>query len=223
MNNDNIDYYDESYYAWQRKISIFGGKANCFKFKDSVLQSDTVVDFGCGGGFLLNNIIAKKKIGIEPNVNAHQDIVANGAFPYKSVVDCIEANGTEFADVIISNHALEHTTNPLGEITELLKLLKPGGKIHFVVPCDSIRYKWKPNDINQHLFSWSPMNLGNLFTAAGYIVQHVGACYHKWPKHYLRIQKIFGWKLYHLICKIYCHYERSWFQTEVIATKETNS
>jgi len=51
------------------------------------------------------------------------------------------------ADVIISNHALEHTLHPLQELEALLPKLKPGGKVVFVVPCESIARKHKPDDI----------------------------------------------------------------------------
>ena len=216
---DTVKYYDAKYYAWQKEISSFGGIANTFKFEDSIKKTDTLVDFGCGGGFLLSFLNAHLKIGIEPNTDAHADITANNVIPFSTTADCIKEYGHNFADVIISNHALEHTTNPLQELMNLHDLLKKGGNINFVVPCDSIRYKYRSNDINQHLFSWSPMNLGNLFTHAGFSVISSKPCYHKWPRQYLTIQKVFGWSIFHFIARFYCHLERSWFQTQIIATK----
>lgn len=46
-------HYDAEYFNWQKNIGAFGGWANSFKFKNSISKSDTVIDFGCGGGFLL--------------------------------------------------------------------------------------------------------------------------------------------------------------------------
>jgi 2-polyprenyl-3-methyl-5-hydroxy-6-metoxy-1,4-benzoquinol methylase len=80
----------------------------------------------------------------------------NGIRHFSSSVEALDHLGSGVADVIISNHALEHTLNPLQEIKNLRRLLKTGGTIHFVIPCDSINYEYDPKDINYHLFSWSP-------------------------------------------------------------------
>lgn len=62
------NYYDNEYYNnYQREIGEFGGKANIFKFKKYISTNDSVLDFGCGGGFLLNNLDYKYKVGIEIN------------------------------------------------------------------------------------------------------------------------------------------------------------
>ena len=60
-------YYDADYFEWQKDIGLFGGWANAHKFRASVSKEDTVVDFGCGGGFLLAHLECKRRIGIEPN------------------------------------------------------------------------------------------------------------------------------------------------------------
>ena len=70
-------------------------------------------------------------------------------------------------DVLISNHALDHTLNPLQELKTLLHKVRKGGKVVFFVPCDSIRVKYKPKDVNHHLYTWNLMCLGNLFADAG--------------------------------------------------------
>ena len=51
------DYYNEKYFNdYQKKIGEFGGIANTFKFKKYIKASDSILDFGCGGGFLLKNL-----------------------------------------------------------------------------------------------------------------------------------------------------------------------
>ena len=217
--DSSAEYYDEKYFSWQKNIGEFGGKANTFKFIKSVGKDFTLIDYGCGGGFLLKNLDAKNKIGIELNINAHKLIKENGAEPFVSAQECQKNLGQRFADLIISNNALEHTLNPYDEIQKLYPLLKQGGKIHFIVPLDSINYKWKPNDVNNHLYSWSPMNLGKLFLESGFEVVSVKPYIHKWPPFYRRIQSIFGWKIFNLVCRIYGKIERSWFQIEIIAVK----
>jgi SAM-dependent methyltransferase len=214
---DVSDYYDSDYFNWQKNIGAFGAWANAYKFKGSIKSSDTVVDFGCGGGFLLNKLDCASRIGIDPNVSVAEVVNKFNIKHFITPVDAIQDLGKGIVDVIISNHALEHTLNPLQELKNLKLLLKEGGTIHFFVPCDSINYKYNPNDINFHLFSWSPQNLGNLFTAAGYKVDYVRPYIHKWPPFYSKIA-LLGWPIFNLVSRIYGRLERTCGQVEVKAT-----
>ena len=108
---------------------------------------------------------------------------------------------------------------PLDELKALKNKLKYGGKIIFVVPCESISYDYKPNDINHHLYSWSPMCIGNMFTEAGYSLIESRAYIHKWPPKYQLIAKIGGRRLFELACRIYGRIERSWFQVRAIGER----
>lgn len=216
--SNSSSYYDADYFNWQKNIGAFGGKANSFKFVNSIKPHDTVLDFGCGGGFLLSNIDCKRKIGIEPNIATKETLQKFDIEHFENSLQCIELLGSSSVDVIISNHALEHTLNPLEEIKTLHTLLKEGGIAHFFIPLDSIKYAYNPDDINYHLFSWSPQNLGNLFKEAGFQVLHVGPYHHKWPPHFEKIAKL-GWPIFHLACRIYARIERKWFQVELIAKK----
>jgi len=212
-------HYDSEYFAWQKDMGSFGGKANTFKFLKSIKKDDCVVDFGCGGGFLLKNLECRRKIGIEINLSASKTIQQNGVEWFDSAQSLIDQAGEGFADVIISDNVLEHTPCPLFELKSLRSILKKNGIIHFVVPCDNISLKYKPNDINNHLYSFSPMNLGNLFTEAGYTVQKVKPYIHKWPPYYRAIQNIFGWRIFNIFCRVYGRIDRDWYQVEIIATK----
>ena len=214
------EYYDSDYFDWQKNIGAFGGWANAYKFKNSIKKTDTVVDFGCGGGWLLKNLECEKRIGIEPNPSAAENIKKFGIRHFTTPIQALNELGENCVDVIVSNNALEHTLNPLQEIKNLKSLLKTGGTIHFVVPCDSIDYEYNAKDINYHLFSWSPQNLGNLFTEAGYSVEYVRPYINKWPPFYSKIAKL-GWPIFNIACRVYGRIERTWFQVEIKATKIT--
>lgn len=208
-------HYDEEYFNWQASIGEFGGWANLTKFSNYISKDDEVLDFGCGGGFLLKNLNCKKKIGVEINHNAAENAKKNGVEVYSSSNDVPD----DYVDVIISNNALEHTFQPLDELKTLYKKLKYGGKIIFVVPCESISYRFQHNDINRHLYSWSPMCLGNLFIEAGFSLLESKPYIHKWPPRYKLIAKIGGRGLFELACRSYGRIERSWFQVRAIAEK----
>ena len=160
------NYYNEDYFNdYQKKIGQFGGKANLFKFKDDIKKTDNVLDFGCGGGFLLSNIECNYKAGIEINPIARKYCIHNLEIDCFSSISEVE---DEKFDVIISNHALEHCERPFDIIKELKLKLKLGGKLIIVVPLDSFKYKFKTDDVNKHLYSFSPMNLGNILQMNGY-------------------------------------------------------
>jgi SAM-dependent methyltransferase len=208
-------HYDNQYFDWQASIGEFGGWANQSKFAKYVSATSKVLDFGCGGGFLLKNLRCGQRVGVEVNPAAAESARKNGVEVFGRVEDVPD----NYVDVIISNNALEHTLQPLEELKSLYKKLKPEGKIVFVVPCESISYGYKSNDINHHLYSWSPMCLGNLFSEAGFSVLESKAYIHKWPPKYKLIAGVGGRPLFDLACRIYGRIARSWFQVRVVAEK----
>lgn len=209
-------YYDENYFDWQKNIGAFGGLINKRKFEKYISPEHCVIDFGCGGGFLLSNINCKEKLGVELNESARENAKRLGI----KAVGNIDEVSNEWADIIISNNALEHTYHPLTELKNLYPKLKKGGKIIFVAPCENISYLYSPNDINQHLYSWSPMCMGNLFTLAGFRVIESKPYMHKWPPRYMMWRKILGETLFHSLCKLWGRLERTWFQVRVVAIKD---
>lgn len=217
MSNTVSRHYADKYFNWQSSIGEFGGWANQSKFTEYISDNDRVLDFGCGGGYLLKNIKCAKKVGVEVNPAAIETARKNGVEIFSSVEEVPDG----YVNIIISNNALEHTLYPLAELMLLYKKLVGGGKIIFVVPCESIFYKYRVNDVNHHLFSWSPMCIGNLFTEAGFSVIESKPYIHKWPPRYHLIAKIGGRNLFEIACRIYGRIERSWFQVRVIATKES--
>lgn len=208
-------HYDEDYFEWQKKIGEFGGWANQTKFQDYIKESDSILDFGCGGGFLLDNLKAKKKVGVEINPDAVENARKKGLEIYTDAEDV----PNDYIDVVISNNALEHTLNPLEELKELYKKIKVGGKIVLVVPCDSISYKYSQNDIHNHLYSWSPMNLGNLLTEAGFSVEESKPYIHKWPPKFMHFAKL-GRTFFDITCRIYGRLETSWYEVRAIGIKK---
>ena len=89
-------HYDDDYFDWQSSIGEFGGWANQTKFSNYISKDDTVLDFGCGGGFLLKGIDCKRRVGIEINPSAIDTAENNGVEVYRNVDDVPD----EYADVI---------------------------------------------------------------------------------------------------------------------------
>lgn len=209
-----MSYYEKKYFEWQKEMGEFGGKANLFKFKEFIKETYNVLDFGCGGGYLLSNITASKKLGVEINDYAREIAKKNGI----NTVRITEDVPDDWADIIISNSVLEHTFSPLDELKKLHPKLKYNGKIVFVVP-QEINMDYYPNDVNQHLYTWSPMCIGNLFTTANFIVEKVETIKHMWPTDYYLLRKYAGEYLFNAICRFYSKIQKKIFQIRVIAHK----
>lgn len=126
-----------AYFAWQSKIGEFGGWANRFKFESAISPEDVVLDFGCGGGYLLKELSCAEKLGVETNPAAAEVAQQNGVDVFATTTGLPDAS----VDMVISNHALEHTRHPLQELQEIHRILKPGGRIVLVVPSESCRVR----------------------------------------------------------------------------------
>ncbi len=192
-------HYDLNYFEWQKKIGRFGGQANLFKFIGEVKPTDHVLDFGCGGGYLLAQLPCQSRLGVEVNPTAVKEAQSQGIVCHASV----ETVPDGWADVIISNSTLEHTPCPLDELKRLYPKLKAGGKIIFSVPCESADWHYAPGDINQHLYTWSPMSLGNLFTTAGFSVVKVDVYRIAWPPFSRKIMALCGETIFRALCRLY--------------------
>jgi SAM-dependent methyltransferase len=198
--SSGVAYYNECYFEKQRSIGEIGGWANLPKFAPFVQPGFRVLDFGCGGGYLLERLHCREKQGIEVNPAARAEA-------RKRNIETVGATSEvpdEWADIIVSHHALEHCLEPLPELRALRSKLIPGGRAVFVVPCESIRFKYKPGDVTRHLYTWSPQSLGNLFNEAGYTVESCEPFIHIWPPRiYALIAHRAGKRAFHLCCKIY--------------------
>ena len=192
-----MQHYGEKYFQWQKKVGEFGGYANLFKFIKFISPTDDILDFGCGGGFLLRNIqTTGVKGGVEINPYAREEAIENGIKVYASLDEIPESS----YDIIISNHALEHVDDPLKYIKQMKRIIRPDGRIVIVVPHE-VDSKYNQSDNNMHLFTWSPQNLRNLFLFSGDVeFIDVSRIYHSWPRRYVRIQKMFGWRFFNIIC-----------------------
>lgn len=192
------EYYDEQYFAWQKNMGEFGGKVKANLFKPYIKEDMKVVEFGSGGGYLLHNISAKEKIGIEINDAARAAAKEIGIKSIKNISDLPDG----YADIVISTSVLEHVEDPMRVLKELRNKLKDGGKIVFHVPNESCNTEYERSEVNNHFYSWNCLNLGNLFKAAGYFVYSVEKIQEVWPKYFFEIKKEVSSELFQALCEI---------------------
>jgi SAM-dependent methyltransferase len=168
----------KAYYRWQRTVGDPGGELNLWKFEPYISSHDRVVDFGCGGGALVSLLHCAQKLGVEVNESARAGCLERGVDVVASAEDLPE----NWADVVISNHALEHTTDPLAELLALRRSLKSGGRLVLWLPLDD----WRTNrhatasDRNYHLYAWTPQLITNLLVEAGFVVRSADVVTSAW-------------------------------------------
>ena len=161
-------HYDINYFKYQNPI---GKKTIRLKnrFQNYISEQSIVLDFGCGGGHLLDSLNCKEKIGVDVNDSALIEANKKGIKTFKSLYEI----KNESIDCVISNSTLGHLSNPFEILNELKAKLKPGGYIIFSVPHETLNWKYKPLEINNKFYTWSPMAIGNLFSEVGFEIIEV--------------------------------------------------
>lgn len=174
-----------NYFAYQHVGGLLRGQLNArTKFARFVRPGDVVLDFGCGGGTLLRSLECARRVGVEINPVARVEASAHGIEVFETAAEVPDA----VADVIVSNHSLEHVTHPFAVLQALRGKLKARGKLVLVVPLDDWRVQrsYTPQDIDHHLYTWTPLSLGNLLSEAGCDVGEVSVLTHAWFPNWTR-------------------------------------
>jgi 2-polyprenyl-3-methyl-5-hydroxy-6-metoxy-1,4-benzoquinol methylase len=190
------EHYDEAYFDWQKSMGEFGAKFSARLFEKHISPDMTVLEFGSGGGYLLDEIKCQKKVGIEINQTARAEALKRGI----EMVADIDDIPADFADIIISTSVLEHVENPFGALKALHGKLKEKGKIVFYVPNEGCEAEYSKSDINNHLYTWNCLNIGNLFKAAGFFVRSVERVQEMWPKDYMKLREELSEEMFWELC-----------------------
>src|SRR6516225_1105943 len=111
----------ERYFAWQNSRAHIGGQIEALKFRSYVQSSDCILDFGCAAGFTLKHLHCRRSIGVEVNPAARIEAARNGVEVYATIAEVPDG----IADVVISNHTLEHVPFPVEALREVRTKLKP--------------------------------------------------------------------------------------------------
>jgi SAM-dependent methyltransferase len=168
----------DRYFTYQNKVGQVYAELVRDRFQRHVKPLDVVVDFGSGGGWLLETLHAKSKIGIEVNRAARIEAERRGIHTVKSAEELPQGS----ADVVISNHVLEHTLSPFEELRSLHRLLKPDGKLVLWLPINDWRAERAVDiDREHHLYTWTPYLLNNLLREAGFQVHECRVVTRFWP------------------------------------------
>ena len=209
-------HYDDSYFAWQNSNGQLVANLERWKFISFIKPADVVLDFGCGGGHILAGLACRERYGVEANPVARTE--AARVITVQASIDDLPADLA--FDVIISHHALEHVDKPLRELEQLKSRLKPDGKMVFVVPSELwIKQKtYRPGDISQHLYTWTPLSLGNLFARAGFVVERAELLRHRTLPKTVLLYPLMPDIVFHICCRLWATLTRN-RQIRIVASK----
>ena len=157
------------------KFSNVEQKPEFFSINRKSLFNKTVLDYGCGYGFFLDNIkkTAKKTLAIEPQKNFQNLIKGKG----HELVDHKYPNNKylNFVDVVTSFGVIEHINDPLKYLKLSFKLLKKNGLFYvFTDNFDDILMHANLKEFKEFYFrtahSWyfTKSSLENLLLKAGF-------------------------------------------------------
>lgn len=170
----------EGYWTFQEPIGRVVAERDRWKIEPFLTGSERLLEFGCGGGFLLERLPARQRIGIEINDAPRQSALQRGLDVRRSLED-VEPG---WADVVWSHHALEHVLTPYEILTDLQRTLRPGGQLRLVLPIDDWRLHRHASapDINGHLWTWTPLLIHNLLHEIGFVDVGTTVKPYSWPR-----------------------------------------
>lgn len=188
--------------------------ANKWIFQDFINSTDSVLHFWCGGGYLLNALSCGEKFGVDasPKYREH----AQSTFGFR-VAPNLE--GFRNLDVVISSHTLARLPNPLQTLKDAHAALRDGGTLVVTVPCYDHKNKYTEFNFEQHLYSWSPIDIGNLVHRAGFSVLSAERICHRIPPKGGLILKYSGETPFHLACRVYGRLFSKQTQIRVVGLK----
>lgn len=145
-----------------------------------------VLDLGCATGDLLQAVRERGNpnvIGIEPSARAaaiardrygldvHAGQLADALIPDASL------------DAVMMSHVIEHLPSPTRTLTEIARVLRPGGAVVLWLPnADSLAARfwgdaWMGYDAPRHLYTFTPATLTKLLQQTGFVVREIQ---HEW-------------------------------------------
>lgn len=193
---------DQGKEYFSRHIGALTFQLNAWKYQKHIKPSDTVLDFGAGNGELLRALKAGRKIAVEVNPVAREYVKEQGEL---EVLCDLHSVQSESIDVVISNHCLEHIPSPAQALQEIFRVLRPKGKVVLCLPLDDWRSQrvYDPEDINHHLYTWTPQLIGNLMSDAGFTLTHTRIITLAWPPKFWLFYRYLPRFLFDAICYVW--------------------
>jgi 2-polyprenyl-3-methyl-5-hydroxy-6-metoxy-1,4-benzoquinol methylase len=157
--------------AWTRYYEACNNKRT-YKKLGLLNTGSRILDVGIGSGSLLVFLQIKGFFVEGCDLSKHKCDYISQKYGIKTYASALEAIAeTEKFDVIIMNHVLEHTENPVQMLASAFKLLKQGGKILVGVPNINAAGALLPGWVSYqpyHLSYFSKKTISRVFLKTGF-------------------------------------------------------
>lgn len=130
-----------------------------------------ILDIGSGNGWLSEGYKLSDKVIFSSDISM-ENLIKIKIRDDNDLLIVLDGNNPPFKknsfDCIIASEIIEHTLNPYDFLTELVRILKPGGKIVLTTPYkEKLRYSLcihcnKKTPVNAHLHSFDEKNLNEI-------------------------------------------------------------
>lgn len=161
-NINTPDYWDQ---IWEREgEDTWRDFKNKYQYIISLVPDDvSVLDIGCGVGLLLRKLKEARPgiraTGADISAKAVEYVKRQGFDGVVGGFPSLPLPGDAF-DVILATEVLEHLSKPEEAVREVLRLLKPDGRVIFTVPDDCLG----PDVEVQHLWQFTHQTFGALLS-----------------------------------------------------------
>ena len=157
---------------------LYGAKERLFRnqMRRLVDERSRVLDVGCGAGDFLHSMRALKVAklqGIDFSEDMIEQLREQGIDGFCGTFGDFQGDSGSY-QLIAMNNYLEHTLDPVAELTKALELLSPGCHLVGEVPGYGSweqrlfgRY-WGGNHAPRHTYQFTPQRLQTLLSEAGY-------------------------------------------------------
>ncbi|RZK23167.1 MAG: methyltransferase domain-containing protein [Hymenobacter sp.] len=162
----NHVYKAARYFTVRRKVALIT------KLNGS--RTGRLLDYGCGTGHFLAGAhrAGWQVTGLEPNARARHDAAARVGLPIREPAALATLTPGSF-DAVTLWHVLEHVHTLSETLAQLIRVLRPGGKLLIAVPnvdsLDAQHYgpNWAAYDVPRHLYHFGPEAMRRLLARHG--------------------------------------------------------
>ena len=136
-----------------------------------IAPDEKVLDVGCGTARFARHVEHATYVGLEQNVASTSADIRNETAAQHAAVH------PGIYDAVCSFHVVEHTCDPVRFVADMVRCLRPGGRLFLAVPSWPSALtdipNFAPNGPPHHLSWWSSAALQALAERVGLIVENV--------------------------------------------------
>jgi len=133
-----------------------------------------VADVGCGTGFMAEGLASRVRQVLGLDASPAMLAIAQAKLAsYTNIVWC-QSEGERLAlhdasvDAVFANMFLHHCPDPLAAIREMVRILRPGGRL-LITDLEAHEYTWFREEMADEWLGFEPQQMRDWFRAAGLV------------------------------------------------------